>query len=66
MKREWILLALAGAFLSCSGGKVDERKLDEAGDKLQKTVEKGADSVGAKLGRLKDKIDSSHADTSRY
>ena len=51
--------------ISCSNGKLDENKLDAAGDKLQKTVEKGADSVGSKLDRLKDKLDSSRTDTSR-
>lgn len=54
---------LALIITSCSNGKVDEGKIDAAGSKLQKTVEKGADSVGAKLERLKNKIDSSHTDT---
>lgn len=37
--------------------KVDEKKLDEAGEKLQQSVEKGVDSIGVKLNRLKDKLD---------
>lgn len=51
---------------SCNNGKVDERKLNEAGEKLQKTVEKVADSAGSKIERLKDKLDKDSADTIRY
>lgn len=58
MKR-YILIFVVSAFcFSCEGEvKVDKKKIDEAGDKLQKTVEKGADSLGAKLDRLEDKLD---------
>ena len=66
MKKPVIIIATTVAFLSCSNGKLDENKLDAAGNKLQKTVEKGADSVGSKLDRLKDRLDSSRTDTSRY
>ena len=45
---------------SCTNVKIDESKIDAAGDKLQKTVEKGADSAGAKLDRLKDSPDSNY------
>ncbi len=50
---------------ACSNGKVDEQKIDAAGDKLKTTVEKGADSVEAKLKRLKNRIDTTRRDTSR-
>jgi PBP1b-binding outer membrane lipoprotein LpoB len=59
MKKYALILAVALFCFGCDGEvKVDEKKIDEAGDKLQKTVEKGADSVGAKLERLKDKLDN--------
>ena len=58
MKKYGIILALAIFALSCEGDvKVNEDKIDKAGDKLQKTVEEGADSLGAKLDRLEDKLD---------
>jgi hypothetical protein len=56
-KYSFVLLAAVLCY-ACEGEvKVDEKKIDEAGDKLQKTVEKGADSLGAKLDRLEDKLD---------
>lgn len=63
--KKCFVFAIAFAFLTaCESGKVkvNEEKLNEAGEKLQKTVEKGADSVGAKLERLKDKIDEKKRD----
>ncbi len=59
------MLAIASFCFGCEDGevKVNEQKLDSAGAKLQKTVEKGADSIGAKLDRLEDKLDKD--DTSR-
>jgi hypothetical protein len=64
--RKNIVITFAAVFcLACNNGKVDEQKLDAAGDKLKKTVEKGADSVEAKLKRLKNKIDTARRDTSR-
>lgn len=65
MKKNMTIVIATFFCFACNNGKVDEHKLDEAGNKLQKTVEKGADSVGAKLKRLKNKIDSTHTDTSR-
>lgn len=59
-----IIIAIVSVFcFACNNGKVDEQKLDAAGDKLKKTVEKGADSAEAKLKRLKNKIDSTNRDT---
>ncbi|MBC7826641.1 MAG: hypothetical protein H7122_02760 [Chitinophagaceae bacterium] len=58
MKRNCIILAVVLFCTGCDGEvKVNEQKLDSAGARLQKTVEKGADSIGVKLGRLKDKLD---------
>lgn len=58
MRRYLVFLVTALFCFACEGEiKVDEKKIDEAGDKLQKTVEKGADSLGAKLDRLEDKLD---------
>jgi hypothetical protein len=64
MKKCIIIIGLPLCF-GCSNGRIDEGKLDAAGDKLQQKVEEGADSVGSKLERLKDKIDSSRRDTIR-
>lgn len=58
MKKYAVILTIAVFCFGCEGEvKVNEDKLNEAGDKLQKTVEKGADSIGAKLDRLEDKLD---------
>jgi hypothetical protein len=59
MRKYSIILALAITLFGCEEGKVkvNEEELNKAGDKLQKTVEKGADSIGAKLDRLEDKLD---------
>jgi len=66
MKKFCIITCVAIFCWSCNGnGKVDETKLNEAGEKLQNAVQKGTDTLGAKLKRLKNKIDSSNADTSR-
>ena len=58
MQRVFLILAIAIIGFGCDGEiKVNEQKLDSAGAKLQRTVEKGADSIGAKLDRLEDKLD---------
>lgn len=63
--RKNVLLILVIAFsFACNNGKVDEKKLDEAGEKLQKTVEKTVDSAGSKLERLKNKLDKDSTGTS--
>ena len=67
MKKNILIITVISFCWACNGnGKIDESKLNEAGEKLQKTVQKGTDSIGAKLERLKDKIDTTHADTSKY
>ena len=69
MIKRFFAIASISFFVACNGnGKVDETKLNEAGVKLQKTVQKGTDSIGAELKRLKHKIDTSttHSDTSKY
>jgi hypothetical protein len=67
MKKNILIIAIITFCWACNGnGKVDETKLNEAGEKLQKTVQTGADSIGSKLKRLKNKIDTTHADTSKY
>ncbi len=50
--------------ITCNNSKVDERKLDEAGKQLQKTVKKVVDSAGSKIERLKDTLDKKLKDTS--
>lgn len=58
------MLALAVFFTACDADvKVNEEKLEEAGEKLQETVEKGVDTVGSKLKKLKDKIKERKKDT---
>jgi hypothetical protein len=65
MKKYSFILAVALLSFGCEGDvKVNEEKINEAGDKLQKTVEKGADSIGAKLDRLEDRLDKK--DTVRH
>jgi peptidoglycan hydrolase CwlO-like protein len=67
MKKKILAIAVTTLMCACNGnGKVDESKLNEAGEKLQKTVQTGTDSIGAKLKRLKNKIDTTRADTSKY
>ncbi len=62
--RKNVLLMLIIAFnFSCNNGKVDERKLDEAGDKLQKSVKKVVDTAGAKIEKLKNKLEKEGSDT---
>jgi hypothetical protein len=59
MKRKVFIVAFGILCFGCEGTvKIDEKKLDTAGAKLQRTVEEGADSIGAKLERLKDKLDT--------
>ena len=51
-------MAVAFFYYGCEGEvKINEQKLDKAGEKIQKSVEKGVDSIGAKLERVKDKLD---------
>ena len=58
MQRVFLILAIVFVCFGCDGEiKMNEQKLDSAGAKLQRTVEKGADSIGAKLDRLEDKLD---------
>ena len=65
MRKSLLITVISVFCFACNDGKLDERKLDKAGDKLQNTVEKGADSVEAKLKRLKNRIDTTRRDTSR-
>ncbi|WP_018616312.1 hypothetical protein [Segetibacter koreensis] len=65
MRKNTLLIFVTLFCFACNNGKVDERKLDEAGDKLQKTVKKTVDSAGATIKRLKDKLDKDSMDTIR-
>jgi hypothetical protein len=55
MRKYSVILAVAITLFGCEGEeiKVNEEKLNKAGDKLQKTVEKGADSIGESSTDLK-------------
>ena len=64
MKKSFLLIAIAAFHLSCNDDVINDKEIDKAGKKLQKTVKKATDSAGAKLERLKDKIEKSHSDTS--
>lgn len=58
MKKLLLIASTTVLFIACKGDlKVNEEKLNDAGEKLQKTVQKGVDSVGSKLKRLKNKLD---------
>lgn len=66
MRKNVFLMVIIVFCCSCNNGKVDERKLNEAGEKLQKTVKKVVDSAGSKIERLKDKLDKDSTDSVRY
>ncbi len=57
MRRILVIIITIAFNLSCSNGKVDERKLDAAGDKLQESVEKVVDTAESKIDKLKDNLD---------
>lgn len=62
-----VLLIMITAFnFSCTEGKVDERKLDEAGEKLQQSVEKVVDTAKSKIEKLKDKLNTDSSDTHKF
>ena len=50
MQRVFLILAITNIGFGCDGEiEVNEQKLDSAGAKLQRTVEKGADSINDTL-----------------
>ena len=53
MKKNILLILITFFNFSCSNGKVDERKLDQAGEKVQKSVKKVVDTAGSKIEKLK-------------
>ena len=58
MRKVIFLIFVSPIFFACEGDiKVNEQKVDSAGAKLQRTVEKGVDSIAAKIDRLEDKLD---------
>ncbi len=63
MRKNVLLMLIIAINFSCNNGKVDERKLDEAGDKLQKSVKKVVDTAGAKIEKLKNKLEKEGSDT---
>ncbi len=65
MRKNVLLMLIITINFSCNNGKVDERKLDEAGDKLQKSVKKVVDTAGAKIEKLKNKLEKEGSDTMR-
>ncbi|TDH29025.1 hypothetical protein EXU57_02825 [Segetibacter sp. 3557_3] len=65
MKKTALVLGIACCFMACTDGKVDKQKLDAAGDKVQKGVERAADTIAKKAGQLKDSIVRDRDDTIR-
>lgn len=65
MRKNILLILIIALNFSCDNGKVDERKLDEAGDKLQKSVKEAVDTAGSKIEKLKDKLEKDGSDTMR-
>ncbi len=63
MRKNVLLMLIITINFSCNNGKVDERKLDEAGDKLQKSVKKVVDTAGSKIEKLKNKLEKEGSDT---
>jgi hypothetical protein len=64
MKKLSVFVFVLIAFSACEGNvKVNTEKLDSAGAKLQKTVQQGVDTVGAKVREWKDSLDKD--DTAR-
>ncbi|MDB5249138.1 MAG: hypothetical protein JWQ40_3532 [Segetibacter sp.] len=64
MKKIFLMIAVSVCFAACDAEiKVNEKKLDEAGEKLQNTVETGVDTIGSKLKKLKEKIKERKRDT---
>lgn len=62
MKKSLFFLAGTFLLLSCET-KINEAKIDSVGKKLQSTVERGADSVASKFGRLRDSLRRDARDT---
>ena len=62
MKKNIILILLTCFNFSCNNGKVDERKLDQAGEKVQKSVKKVVDTAGSKIKKFKNKLDKDRTD----
>lgn len=57
MKKLAIVLCVVGALAACnSNGTINEQKIDEAGDKLQNTVEKTADTIVSKVDKWTDSL----------
>ena len=65
MKKLFILVVLVSYLNACDEGKVkiNEKEIEAAGEKLQQTVEKGVDTVGAKLKKVKEKIEEKQKDS---
>ena len=62
MKKSIILILITFFNFSCNNGKVDEKKLDHAGEKVQKSVKKVVDTAGSKIEKFKNKIDKNRTD----
>ena len=57
MKKLTIVLSFVSALSACnSNGTLNEEKLNVAGDKLQKTVEKTTDTIISKVDKLTDSL----------
>jgi hypothetical protein len=63
MKKLAIAFSFVTALAACnSNGTISEEKLNVAGEKLQKTVEKTADTIVSKVDKWADSL-TSHPDT---
>lgn len=62
MKKIAVMFCMV-ALLSCDAEvRVDEDKIEKAGEDLEHSVEKGIDTVGARLDRFEDRIDRDDSD----
>jgi hypothetical protein len=57
MKKNMLIIVIMTFCIACDDAKVSESELEAAGQKLQKTVEKGADTLGSKLKKLANKVE---------
>ena len=63
MKKLVVILVVVFGIACNSNGTINETKIDFAGEKLQHTVEKTADTIANKVGRWTDSLHNDHDTT---